>query len=1132
MPIDKQALLKKLEVPQRDEEAEVWQNSRWLNRDNVPLPPSRRNWGVWSYCAFWVTSGVNVSGWAAGASLMSLGLTVATGQAMIVSCIGHALVAMVVFATGQLGSHWHIGFPLANRMSWGMRASYFPLVNRIILSFTWTATQGWLGAQCLKVLIGSMAPGIYTMKNVMPASTGMTSADFLCFALFTIITIPCLLIPPERLHRPMVVVASCSTITALTLFIYSLARAGGGGPLLKSDGLKLVGVQPAKGSALAWAIFHGISTSLGGVCAGILNMSDYTRFAQRPNDPLVSQAIVTPIVGVLTAVIGIVCASSAAANYPTTKLLWTPYGLLTAMQTYGDNATRAAVFFASLVFTLAQLGINIPGNLIAGGIDLASLWPKYINIRRGAYITLAISIAMNPWALMSGATAFISVMSGYAVFIGPMTGIMVWDYFFVHKRKVKLSNLYECTPNSIYYYYKGVNWRAIVAWVFGVAPAFPGFIVSVGGKITVPIGAMRVYYLCWPLGFTISGLLYTILCKISPLPGIGEVDEEDVFGTFGERDYLPPLRTDAEGAPSEGEKEHPEEKALDANVNVIGIRERGLVDIMAARLYEAEAELALLAATSTPEQAPRSPAPPGALLLLAPDQLDSQAQPLTPNPYPPPPRKSPGPTPTHPCRSVAKPVIVVAYYSTYGHIATLADAVIKGAASTGAVVKPYSIKETLSEEILSKMHAGSSLKPKHPTLTPDDLKEADGVIFGAPTRYGRLPAQVSAFFDQCGGLWATGGLVGKFASTFTSTAGQHGGQETTALTTLPFFAHLAYLPIGYTNQTISALDQVQGGSPYGASTIVGADGSRQPLPAELEVAEWQGKYFSEFVGASTSKPVIVVAFYSTYGHITSLAEQLIKGAEASGALVKPYFIQETLPEEVLSKMYAGSSLKPKYPILTPNDLKEADGIVIGAPTRFGQLPAQVDNFFDQCGQLWATGALVGKFVTTFTSTAGQHSGQETTPITSLPFFIHHGLSYVPIGYANPAISNLDAVQGGTPYGASTIAASDGSRQPSAVELEIAEFQGKYFADFVGTFVKGKNAAAAAPAKTTAASTSTGTTAAAATTGAAAKGTSTPAAKSTPAATEKPAAAAAKPAASQQKKKKGGLFSCCGDSNID
>lgn len=168
---------------------------------------------------------------------------------------------------------------------------------------------------------------------------------------------------------------------------------------------------------------------------------------------------------------------------------------------------------------------------------------------------------------------------------------------------------------------------------------------------------------------------------------------------------------------------------------------------------------------------------------------------------------------------------------------------IKGVEAAGAIVKPYQIEETLSGEILTKMHAGASLKPKYPLITPDDLKELDGFLLGSPTRYGRLPAQVSAFFDKTGGLWASGGLVGKYASTFTSTASQHGGQETTHLTTLPFFVHhgIIYVPIGYTQPYLSDLTEIHGGSPWGTSTVAAGDGSRQPTERELALARSQGE---------------------------------------------------------------------------------------------------------------------------------------------------------------------------------------------------------------------------------------------------------------------------------------------------
>lgn len=184
------------------------------------------------------------------------------------------------------------------------------------------------------------------MKNTLPASAYMTDADFMCFALFTALTIPLLLIPPEHIRRPMVFVCFTSTIVSFSLFIWSLARGHGGGPLMKPEGLALLGVTPATGSRLGWAVVYGISTSLGSICAGILNQSDYTRFATRPRAPFLTLALCQPVVGTLTNLIGIVCTSVAAQHYPDEGLLWTPYELLRAVQMHGGKGARAAVFFA------------------------------------------------------------------------------------------------------------------------------------------------------------------------------------------------------------------------------------------------------------------------------------------------------------------------------------------------------------------------------------------------------------------------------------------------------------------------------------------------------------------------------------------------------------------------------------------------------------------------------------------------------------------------------------------------------------------------------------------------------------------------------------------------------------------
>ncbi|GMK54157.1 hypothetical protein CspeluHIS016_0107430 [Cutaneotrichosporon spelunceum] len=229
------------------------------------------------------------------------------------------------------------------------------------------------------------------------------------------------------------------------------------------------------------------------------------------------------------------------------------------------------------------------------------------------------------------------------------------------------------------------------------------------------------------------------------------------------------------------------------------------------------------------------------------------------------------------------------------------------------------------------------------------------------------------------------------------------------------------------------------------------------------------------MAAPTVKPVIAVPFYSMYGHVATLAEEVIAGVEAAGGIAKPYFIQETLPAEVLTKMYAGTSLTPKYPLLEPQHLTEVDGFIFGIPTRYGRAPAQVSAFFDKTGGLWASQALNGKYAATFTSTAGQHGGQELTHLTTLPFFVHHGCIYVPIGYKEPYISDVIEVHGASPWGTSTVSDGDGSRVPTEGEKRVARFQGEHFTKIVAQAVRGRHLLEADAAGTSAAGTAaTGT----------------------------------------------------------
>ncbi|KAG1903443.1 flavoprotein-like protein [Suillus fuscotomentosus] len=200
-----------------------------------------------------------------------------------------------------------------------------------------------------------------------------------------------------------------------------------------------------------------------------------------------------------------------------------------------------------------------------------------------------------------------------------------------------------------------------------------------------------------------------------------------------------------------------------------------------------------------------------------------------------------------------------------------------------------------------------------------------------------------------------------------------------------------------------------------------------------------------------SSPKVAIIIYSMYGHIAKMAESVKGGIESAGGSAVIYQIAETLPAEVLTKMYAPA--KPSYPIITPAELANFDAFVFGVPTRYGNFPAQWKVFWDATGGLWASGALAGKFASVFVSTGTPGGGQEATIISSLSTLAHHGIIYVPLGYKNTfaQLTNISEVRGGSPWGAGTFAGPDGSRQPSALELELATIQGKSFWEVVSKY---------------------------------------------------------------------------------
>lgn len=386
--------------------------------------------------------------------MLSIGLS--WWQAFITLFVGHVLTALLIMITSFPGLYYYISFPVATRFAWGFWVSIFVVLNRITLSIVWSGVQSWQGGLMMYVCLRALWPSIDDIPNTIPAKTGMTLPQFVGFIVYFVIQLPFVFLSPSRLRYLIYAGSLSGLIVQLVLAIWACATMGSSG-----FGSIITQESPLPGSQVAWMGKYSISIIISSITAGALSACDYARFAKRPISGMWSQGLgfapawLSNILGIFTV---------AATQQRFGAKLWSVVQLLVAMQDADPTSgTRAGVFFAALGFLISQIALNVIANSFAGGTDIASLLPKFVNIRRGQLITVFLGLVINPWYLLSGAIIFVSVMSAYAIFLQPFIGILLAHYFVVQKRRIKVSDLYKLGPSSIYWYTCGVNWRAVVS---------------------------------------------------------------------------------------------------------------------------------------------------------------------------------------------------------------------------------------------------------------------------------------------------------------------------------------------------------------------------------------------------------------------------------------------------------------------------------------------------------------------------------------------------------------------------------------------------------------------------------------------------------------------------------------------
>ncbi|KAK4076772.1 uncharacterized protein Triagg1_4375 [Trichoderma aggressivum f. europaeum] len=505
------------------DESQHEQTDSWSNRDLIPLPPHRRTWEWIHY--FGYGSYLSIATWQTPNTFLTQGLSV--GQSMLVIVIGALLILLFMVVIAWCGLKYHVGFTVQSRFSWGLRASYIALLQRILLNFIWSAVQCWTGGKLAAVCITAIWPSFATMANFLPASMPATGYEFIGFIVFWVLSSPFLLIAPEKYKLLFQLTSLYCGLGMLSMMIWALATAKGAGTLWTTGQT----IPTTSSWNSSWLIMMGINQMIGNFAAGLTNSSDFSRYSRSWKHYVGGSFLSGVVVGVLVCFCGLVTTSAAQKIYG--DIYWNPPDLLMVMMDSGrgSSKSRAGVFFLSFGFALTSMFQNVCGNLIAGGIDLAGLFPNYINIRRGAIMTFVAIWVVQPWQLINTASAFINVLSSFSVFLSPIMGIMATDFFLLRHRKIQVSHLYRPYDSS-YWFWHGINWRAIPAWLCGWAPTIGGLVVTSNGTKNAPRALYQLFYMAFLIGFFISSTIFYILNKLFPVEGYGKQDEVDVYGAF------------------------------------------------------------------------------------------------------------------------------------------------------------------------------------------------------------------------------------------------------------------------------------------------------------------------------------------------------------------------------------------------------------------------------------------------------------------------------------------------------------------------------------------------------------------------------------------------------------------------
>ncbi len=449
------------------------QSSSLYNPDLAPVPQDRRTWGTYNYAALWIGMSVCIPTYTLASGFIKGGMS--WWQAIGTILLGNLIVLVPMLLNAHAGTRYGIPFPVFVRASFGVLGANIPAILRALVACGWFGIQCWIGGQA-----------IYAMAKIVWPTFGNTSvAPWICFFFFWALNIIVILRGIETIKFLEGISAPFMLAIGLLLLWWMVSKAGGFGPVLSTP------------STFHKSFIQALTGSVGFWATVALNIPDFTRYAKSQKAQVTGQAIGLPAGMTLFAFIAV--AVTLASGIIFGQPIWEPVDLLAKFN------QPVVAFIALIALLVATLNTNVAANVVSPSNDFSNLNPRRISFRMGGLITGIIGIAMMPWKLLSDPDSYISGwLVGYSGFLGPIAGIMIADYFIVRRAELNVRDLY--LRGGQYEYQHGINIRAVVALVCGVAVALLGLVQP---------AVHWLYDDAWFVGFLVSGAVYVVLSRSS-----------------------------------------------------------------------------------------------------------------------------------------------------------------------------------------------------------------------------------------------------------------------------------------------------------------------------------------------------------------------------------------------------------------------------------------------------------------------------------------------------------------------------------------------------------------------------------------------------------------------------------------